>query len=203
VLEAAFSDEVLSQGRNSHVLELSSTRLVVLRRAEHRAAQQQPLAEVKPLIERRLQVQAAQQQAANDAEAALAAIQAGGSAETWSTAQNKGRWHRAGFIGREAELDPVSATGKAIELAPELRQKVFAMPAPAGTPASTDRLTLSNGDVAVIQVYALRDSAISEQRELQYRQQLESALGGADYTAFIQELREGADISTQLENVEE
>lgn len=203
VIEAAFSDDVLGQGRNSSVIEISSTHLVVLRLGEHQAAQQKPLAEVKADIAKRLQSQAAQQQAVKDAQAVLAAIKAGGTASAWSKENKKGRWLTAGFIGRTASLDPLAEAGKQTQLPAELRQKAFEMSPSNEEQPSVDMLTLMNGDVAVLSLGKIKDVHVTEALTSQYRQQLQQAMGSADYNFFMQGLREEADISIHMDNIQE
>ena len=203
ILEEASSDEVLSQGRNSSVIEISNTHLVVLRLAEHKAAVQKPLAEVKAVIAKRLQAQTAQDQAAKDAQSALVMIQAGGTATAWSNENKKGRWHKPGFIGREATLDPATDKTKNATLAKALRQKTFEMSQPKAEQPVADIVTLANGDTAVLLVYKIKDVGVKDEMTAEYKQQLQSALGSADYNFFIQELREGADISIQIQNIQE
>ena len=203
LIEAAFSDEVLNQGRNSTVIEVSSTHLIVLRMAEHQVAKQKPLAEVKATIAKGLQAQTAQQQAAKDAAAAMATIQAGGTATAWLNDTGKGRWHKLGFIGRAAKLDPVTDKDEKITLPQELRQKAFELSHPVTEQPVADIVSLANGDTAVLLLYKVRDVEVKDNLAAQYKQQLQSALGSADYNSFIQELREGADISIQMENIQE
>ena len=201
IIEVAFSDEVLNQGRNSAVIEISNTHLVVVRLAEHKPAIQRPLSEVKPVITKRLQTQTAQDQAAKDAQAVLGIIKAGGKATEWSNQNRKGRWNTIGFIGREAKFDPVK--DKAVELSAEIRQKLFTMPHPKDEQAVADTMTLQNGDTAVLLLYKIKDAVIDKTVTSQYKQQLQSAMGSADYNFFIQDLREKADISIQIENTED
>ena len=203
IIKAAYSDEVLNQGLNSAVIEISSTHLIVLRLAAHQAAKLKPLTEVKAAISKRLQGQAAQQLAAKDAETALTAIRAGSSPAAWSRENKKGQWKAIGFVSRAANLDPVAAKDKKIVLTAGLREKAFELPQPTSGKPGAEVMTLADGDVAVLLVYKVKDVDAKEKMTAEYRQQLQSALGSADYNHFIQELGEGADIKIHMENIQE
>jgi peptidyl-prolyl cis-trans isomerase D len=77
VIDAAFSDEVLVQGRNSPLVTLGEDRALVLRAAAHKAAEPRPLAEVRAQIEAQLRVQAARDAAADKGAKALARLKEG------------------------------------------------------------------------------------------------------------------------------
>jgi peptidyl-prolyl cis-trans isomerase D len=202
IIEAAFSDDVLNQHRNSSLIEISSTHLVVLRLAEHKPSQLKPLAEVKDDITKRLRDQAAQHQASQDAEVALKAMREGTDAKQWSQENHKGEWQSSGYIGRSVELDP-DAADKKVTIAPELRKQAFAMTQPKDSKAVADVVNLSNGDAAVLLLYEVKDVDIKEAMTKQYQQQLQSAMGQENYNAFMQALRADADISIQTENIQE
>jgi peptidyl-prolyl cis-trans isomerase D len=63
VVEAAFSNDVLTQSRNSDAFDIPGDTLVSVRLAGHRPSTVKPLAEVRPQIERVLRQEAAQKAA--------------------------------------------------------------------------------------------------------------------------------------------
>lgn len=205
LIAAAFSDEVLNQGRNSSVIEVSSTHLVVLRVAQHQVAKQMPMEDVKTIITHRLKLQTAQQQAAKDAQTAVTDIKAGRDAREWSNENKKGQWFKPRYIGRNVNLDPAADNekDKKIMLPIEVRQNAFAMPSPQDGSVTADTVTLANGDTAVMVLYKVRDTSADASLETKYKQQLQAALGSADYNSFIQELRDKADITMQIDNIQE
>jgi peptidyl-prolyl cis-trans isomerase D len=73
VVQRAFSDEVMRQGRNSGLIELEPDHVLVLRVLEHKPARQQALAEVLDdvvaLVKQRLQAEAAKEAAEAQLEA--------------------------------------------------------------------------------------------------------------------------------------
>ncbi len=203
IIEAAYSDDVLNQGHNSAVIEISSTHLLVLRLAEHQLAKQKPLSDVRPVIVKKLQIEAAIQQATKDADTAMQALRGGMNPSTWSKENKKGQWYEAGFIGRTASLDPHAVKENKRELPAALRRKAFQLPQPSKGQASIEVVSLADGDRAVLVLHSIKDVEVDARTSTQYRQQLQSAMGQADYNDFIQELRAGADINIHMENVQE
>ena len=82
LVEAAFDPEVLTQGRNSNVIELGPNNLVALRIHAHEPPRQQPLAEVRAQIESALIAKAAQAEASRLAEEVLGKLRAGQAFDT-------------------------------------------------------------------------------------------------------------------------
>lgn len=202
ILEAAFSDDVLNQKHNSAVIEITDTRLIVLRVAGHRLAKQKPLSEVKPEIVRQLKAQAAMQQAASDAKNAATAIREGTMPSAWIKENHKGQWNDIGFIGRTPRLDPASNQKGKTPVPEALRKKAFELPKPAADKPSAEVVSLANGDTAVLLVRNVKEAKASTAMAEQYRRQLQSAMGRGDYNSFIQELRAKADISIHMENIQ-
>ena len=77
LIEAAFDPEVLTQGRNSSVIEIGPNTLVALRLAAHEPSRQRPLAEVRTEIENALLTKAAQAEVGRLAEEAIVKLRAG------------------------------------------------------------------------------------------------------------------------------
>ena len=186
VVNAAFSEQVLQQRRNSEVLELSDTRFLVLRVNEHKPATEKSLQEVRPQVVRLLKQQQAQKLAAEAARSIKAALEQGAAPGTLA-ARHDTRWQTPGLIGRRAQQDSV-------ELNETLRQAAFRMPAPEGE-ASVTTTALPNGDMAVIRLQAIRDGELpGEETQMRERQQLAAAFGVSEYNALVESLREQAEI---------
>ena len=79
LIEAAFDADVLTQGRNSSVIEIAPNTLVAVRVAGHEPPRQRPLAEVRTEIENALLTKAAQAKATQLTDEALSKLRAGGS----------------------------------------------------------------------------------------------------------------------------
>ena len=196
VISAAFSDEVLNQNRNSELIEISDTHVVVLRSREQKIASQLPLADVRESIVGRLKQQRAKEMATTDAAAALARL-----AESEDPKRVAGdyqqKWQDAGFIKRNpSEGD---------KLDNQIREAVFSLPHPQANEPELTSLTLAGGDAIVLALYAVQDGKpAAGQAELQaVKQQMENLSGQIDYNAFLAYLESKADITRNLQPTEE
>jgi len=81
-IEAAFSEEVLEQGRNSPLVTIGDDRALVLRVSDHKPAEPKPLTEVRDQILAQLKLQVEQDAAAQQGGEALAKLQQGASWES-------------------------------------------------------------------------------------------------------------------------
>ncbi len=187
VVNAAFSEEVLQQRRNSEVLELSDTHFLVLRVNEHQPASEKSLQEVRPQIVRQLKRQQAQELATGTARSIRTELEQGSDPATLA-ARYDVDWQTPGLISRRAQQAGAS-------LDERLRQTAFRMPAPQQGESSVTTTTLSSGDVAVIQLQAIRDGDLPTGETLaRERQQLAEAFGVSEYTALVESLRQAAKI---------
>ncbi|MDY6980322.1 MAG: SurA N-terminal domain-containing protein [Pseudomonadota bacterium] len=187
VVNAAFSEQVLQQRRNSEVLELSDTHFVVLRVNEHQPASEKSLQEVRPQIVRLLKRQQAQQLAGEAAQSIQAELEQGTDPKTLA-ARYDADWQSPGLIARRAQQDGV-------ELNETLRQAAFRMPAPQQGEPSVTTTALSSGGVAVIRLQAIREGELPAGQTLtRERQQLAAAFGVSEYNALVESLRQEADI---------
>lgn len=184
---AAFSEEVLRQGRNSEPVQLSDTHVVVLRVREHREARQKQLGEVKDQVTAQVRAQLARQQLEETATKIQQALEAGQAGEAVAK-QYKLKWNEAGFIQREP------SDKQQLDLA--LRQQAFQLPRPAGQ-AVTATVRLSNGNMAVMQLQAVRDGqAETDTARIKANQvRLASVAGSVSYDAFLDSLQQDADIN--------
>ncbi|MFO8024662.1 SurA N-terminal domain-containing protein [Thiohalophilus sp.] len=188
VVNAAFSEEVLQEGRNSEVLELSDTHFLVLRVNEHAPASEKSLQEVRPQIVRQLKRQQAQELAVEAAQSIQAELEQGAAPQTLA-ARYDADWQTPGLIGRRAQQEGA-------QLDESLRQAAFRMPAPdeQGQPSVTTT-ALSNGNVAVIRLQAIREGELPAGETLESeRQQLAAAFGVSEYNALVESLRQEAKI---------
>jgi peptidyl-prolyl cis-trans isomerase D len=145
VVEAAFSDDVLSARRNSKVLELDANHYAVVRVAEHQPAAPRPFEEVRDLAREQLLRQRVAA-AAQELGAELQEKAAAGAPLQQLAQDSKARLQQSGFVGRDAEQVP----------APVLR-KAFQLPKPAGGAPSIGGVRLGDGSYAVIAVGAVRE----------------------------------------------
>ena len=183
VLSAAFSDDVLKQGRNSEVLELSDTQLVVLRVKEHKVATVQPLTEVKARIKSSLLQQQASNKAQDVTSDILSRVQNNESITSIQKRYPEIKWNKAGWITRKSESKST--------LSEQLRKHIFAMPKPSAENPSWDKLALAAGNQAVIALFKVKE--VSDGKADTDR--ITQVIGTADYDSLVQYLKSQADIS--------
>ncbi|HID50176.1 MAG TPA: hypothetical protein EYP40_11305, partial [Chromatiales bacterium] len=196
VVSAAFRDEVLQEHRNSELVEISDTHMLVLRLREHKPGAQRPLAEVRAGIEARLKQDKARQLAMQDATRAVTQLEAGDTpADVAATFGQP--WREAGFIGRM----PVDTD----KLDNRLRAAVFRMPPPAPGKVVFRSVALPGGDLAILALYEVEPGKVELTPEVMASvwRKLGTAEGQAMYNAFLAYLESMADISRNLKPVEE
>jgi peptidyl-prolyl cis-trans isomerase D len=145
---AAFSDEVLVGRTNSDLIEPERDvlRAVVLRVADHRVAATQPLEEVRETIIESLRLERAREAALQAAQHAADRIRAGAA---WSEALPAAVVESPGAVGRDLQTVPDA-----------VRRLAFTLPSPGEGGASVGTTVLDSGDVAVIQVTAVKDGEV-------------------------------------------
>ncbi len=188
VRNAAFSDEVL-RGNNSETLQISGNRIVVLRLKERIEPQTKPLEEVRDQIMATLNHQAARDAAQALGERLLADLNAGHDISE-QLAENELTWTEAKFYHRnDGQLDRV------------ILQELF-----KATKASEKArgIELANGDYALLKITAIKDgdpaSLSAEQRQV-LKDQQQRARGNSEYTAWIEMLKNSAEISLFEKNI--
>jgi peptidyl-prolyl cis-trans isomerase D len=196
IVSAAFSEEVLQQNRNSDLLEISDTHVVVLHLREHKAASQRPLDEVRQIIAGRIKQQQAREMADQDAKTALSRLAAAEAPEKVAAAYLQ-KWQDAGFIKRQA-----SETDKLNE---QIREAAFSLPRPKGNQPELTSLILPGGDAVVVALYTIQDGEpVTDTEALQaVEQQLANMSGQIEYSAFLAYLKSKADITRNLKPSEE
>lgn len=183
ILSAAFSDDVLKQGRNSELLELSDTQLVVLRMKEHKVASVQPLSKVKSAIKNSLLQQQASKKAQEVTSDILARVQNNESIDSVQKRYPEAKWNKTGWVTRKAE--------KKSALSEQLRKHAFAMSKPLVEKVNWDKVALTAGSQAVIALFKVEE--VSDGKA-DY-DQITKVIGNADYDSFVQHLKSQADIT--------
>jgi peptidyl-prolyl cis-trans isomerase D len=196
VVNAAFSEDVLNLNRNSDLIELSDTHVMVLHLRDHKAAAQRPLDEVRQMIVGRIKQQQARELAAKDAKAALDRL-AGSETPEKVAKEYQQKWQEPGFIKRQS-----SETDKINE---QIREAAFALPHPKNDQPKLTSLMLSGGDSVVLALYAVQDGGpVTDTKALQAdKQQLANMSGQIEYSAFLAYLTSQADITRNLNPTEE
>jgi peptidyl-prolyl cis-trans isomerase D len=145
VTAAAFSEEVMTQGRNSELIEPEKDALqaVVVRVADHRVASVRPLSEVREEIVAEIRKERARKAAAGAATAGADKLKAGAD---WASVAGTDKVEDAGLVGRN---DPT--------LPAPVRTEAFILPIPAKDKASVGTAGFDDGDAAIVRVTQVED----------------------------------------------
>lgn len=146
VVDAAFSDDVLKEGKNSVALEVGKGQAVWVRVAEHKPSALRPLAEVSPLIRQQLQLEAARKKAGELAESVAKAISAG---ETHLAAgtRNALQWQEKPGLDRRTALP-----------SQDMMRAAFRLKRPAAGKQTAEAVRVGN-DYAVVVLSGVTEGA--------------------------------------------
>ncbi len=187
IISAAFSPEVLTQGINSGVIEVSGSQVVVLRVDGHKPPELKPLADVRESIQSRLKQEQGKQQTKDKGDALLASIKASGNWDVLGAASSAVVKHAA--VGRNDA-----------SVAPHILSKAFQLSVPQASQPQYASANSPSGDYSIIALTAvnngdgkLDDASIS---------QFTSYIGNRVQIATLNALREQADIEINLKGLE-
>lgn len=188
VLDAAFDPEVLDNRYNSDLIELSSTRFVLIRLLEHREAAPKDLAEVSGEIRDRLRDRQARERAADDARGFVDALADG--ADWDELASERGLKTEVVEAARRTEGNhPGDIVSRAFRMAAD-RPGVVTYETGAAA-------------VRVDGIESGRIEALDPQERIQVRQQLLSATARQELTSVLHTLRQSADIRYRRDDLRE
>ncbi len=190
VVTAAFSDDVLQAGKNSELIELDDSSVVVIRLQEHELPKQRPLDDVKSSIQASLEDQKLRKLLISKGEAVLKTIQ--GSSD-WSALKEIG-----------ADADKIT-TSKAIKrtgsaLAPAITEKLFSMKKPTEGSKSFDSTILPNGDYVIIAVTNVKDG--DDKLDTAFQQSFTQMVAQREQSAMLKALREQAQVELFPQNIQ-
>ena len=195
VTSVAFSEEVLNEGRNSQLIELSDTHVLVLRMAEHIPVKQQPLSDVAGQVKMRLMNEKVAEKIKADSVVIQKQLRAGKQAEKLAQSM-KAEWKPVGLVSRIP--DDADKT-----LDPQIRNALFKMPRVIKGEKVYRDILLANGDGAVLILSAVVDGgSYAAENKLNEQRKLIGIYGKAIQSAWMTELRNNADVSSNLESLE-
>ena len=184
LISAVFSKEVLQDGNNSEVLELTPEHYIVVRVKAHEPATPRPLAEVKSEVTTALKRERAIAAAMRLAEQMRAEVNAGG--DLLKLAE------QAGY-----KAETVASTARSGGSNPEITRAAFAMGRPAQGQRSLEIKQLASGDVAIIELQSVTagdGDSLNDAQKSGLASQLEQASGMAVLAATMESLRKAATI---------
>lgn len=181
LLTAAFSDELINQGHNSQVIEISADQSVVVRVAQHFEPEQLPFADVSSAIAARLKNQVANQTLQANANSLIERMKAGEPFTGISSAMG-------------LELNSLANIDRRGGDQPRIVQAAFAMPVNG---VGYQMVSLGMQGLAVIRVSDVTPgdmSTLDEQELAALRNMLAEAAASADLAAYQASLRDNADV---------
>lgn len=185
VMEAAFGPDVLIDGNNSRLIEITPNHHVVIRVADHSPQEVKALASVRDEVVEQLKRDKATELAASRAEEAVAMLE-DGSITRYVADQFGLSWEVAADARRN---------GSGLDR--EISREAFKLPRPPEGEKSVGWAQLSNGDAAVISVTRVQNMSeedIAQQELNSFQRILASQQGGYEYAEFRDQLRAEADI---------
>ena len=178
VVNAAFSPELIDEGVNSEVIEISPEEVVVIRVAKHEPVRTKGLDEVSSQIEAQLSADKSQQQAKAWAEAQVVKLEQEQDITQDLTAYELS-WQ-----------DKEKVTRFATELATSVREQAFKMAEKA-----VDVVELADGNVALVELLKVNNPDSSDEAQLaSLERRLAANHGQQLYTDFVEALKAKADI---------
>lgn len=181
LIDAAFSDIVLTEHLNSDLIEVNDTFAVVLRINEYQEANVKPLTEVSEQIKTNLITQKASDKTQELAKELLASYKSGDDVTELLTQANAKFDVKEGVARYASEVDMVIA------------RKAFTLAHPADNVNSVDLVTLNNGDVAIVEVIKVTEGEVTLNANT--AQQQTSQLAQSAYQSFVQALAQNAEIT--------
>jgi peptidyl-prolyl cis-trans isomerase D len=180
VVETAFSDIVVSEQLNSDIVVVSDNLAIVMRLNEYQEASVKALTEVSGQIKAILIAQKASEKAQAVADELLVAFKAGTDITEQLTK-----------IGATMEVkSSVTRTGSGLDAS--LARETFKLPRPSEGVVSATTVNLSNGNLALLEVQAVKAGEAKSSPNLP--EQLTQQLAQAAYLSYVESLKAGADI---------
>jgi peptidyl-prolyl cis-trans isomerase D len=193
VVQAAFDEEILENGRNSPLVELSEDHVLVLRVVAHHPSTVQPLETVRDQIKEELTRNRAQELAEAAASAFLSELNAGGNAEALASG-HRGTWHA-----------PTSVERTNADIPTEVLAAAFGLPKPMPGVTVYETVGLANGNHAVLAVANVQPGApdtVAQTERDQRQKQLADQAALAELASYTGDLRERATVRIPEEVLE-
>ncbi len=179
-LQAAFSEDVLNNGENSELIELTGTRSLGLRVLEQDEQRPKTIDDVREEIVTTLKAERASEHLDGLLKTAIENLNAGKSVEELASAEDLASSTTDEELTRQASVIDASIV-----------QSVFALPKPSGDAKQIADAVSSNGDRIAVLLKAV-DTPELEVEEIAPN---DGRLGNTEFSAMLQSLRGKADVS--------
>lgn len=183
-ITAAFSDELVKEGVNSEVIELSPNSVAVMRVNAHEPQRTQSLDEVKDGIVATLRAQKAQQAAEAWSQTLVAKLDEG--EDVTAMLEEKGlAWQSAEKVGRNGG-----------EMARNMVTALFRLSPEAGK--NVDVTPLVSGNVGIVQLTAVNHAeAMPESTVSAMQNQMAGSIAQVTYQNYVDALRKDAEVTVK------
>ncbi|RUM76065.1 MAG: hypothetical protein DSZ12_02550 [Sulfurovum sp.] len=190
LLEAAFSDDVLTAGKNSELIEINSGEVAVIRLQDHQPPKQKPLEDVKKDIVNILMDQKLRKLVQDKGDKVLKKLKETGS---WSALSMVG--------GSEAKLEKHQGLKRTdTKMNRSIVEKVFSMQKPETGKKTFDNIVLPVGDYVLIGLTAVKDGEAKVDKTIQ--DSFGRMLSSREQDAMLKAMRDNADVKLFLENIQ-
>jgi peptidyl-prolyl cis-trans isomerase D len=183
VIDAVFSDLVLNDNVNSDLIEVNDNLAIVVRLNEYQMAQVKPLTEVSEQIKATLIAEKATNKASATAEELLSQFKAGNDITQALIAV------KSNFVVKPA----LARFGG--DLDSSIIKEAFVLPHPSAGDISASTVTLSNGDLALLELQAVVKGAVTSEIDSNISKQQVTQLAQSAYNSYVDSLKVNAKIT--------
>ena len=187
VLSASFTEDVVSNGHNSEVLEISDNEVVVLRMVDHIAESVQPLAEVRDRVVEDIRFTRGSALTEKAGKEVLEDLHSGKSFEAIATDRNI-TWQNAEGISRTD-----------VQVNRAILRTAFRQGKSRDDKPLYDSVALGTGDFAVIAMLGARDPEPDSIKEVEIKniqKQIQAMRSAISWQQFLADIKRKADIQT-------
>jgi peptidyl-prolyl cis-trans isomerase D len=187
VLATLFSEDFISAGVNSDVIEVAPQHVVVVRVNTHQPETTKKLDEVKEQVQAAVVATKSSELAQAKAEALLAEIQAGKSLSDVAAAAELTLETKAAVTRFGGDIDS------------DVRTKAFELAKPTeAQPATVAMLNLASGDAALVAVTKVTDNEVTDKPAVEQLQQFADQKAQGSFGALLAALKAKAEITRSL-----
>ena len=189
-IQAAYSDEVLSEGKNSELIEINPTKVAVLRLQEHKVPEQKALADVEEQIKSSLLSQKLRKLLVEKGESVLKSL------------NETGDWSALETIGASVDKVENNSDVKRTDtrLSNTIVDKLFSMDKPESGKKTFGNTILPEGDYVLIALTGVKDGATELDTNLQ--KSFTQMVASREQAAVLKSLRESAKVELFPENIQ-